>query len=451
MRLLTPFFVFAALPALAGGVPAQLPSGVSATGEFAEAKNISSDMARQLARIDADRQALNAAVGVLRRLPELAALGLNESRMEAFAVAVLDPVEQSTRSSTTGGRTVHQVEVVISLDEDTVHRVSILRKDREATARLLEISAKLAALRLQLVEQLIRLEAASGDAPAGVAAERQDTVVRMRVAQLSARVAAGLALTEESPASRRVSSPQGRERARRAAEEAVAIAPDSPEAHYAMGDVLMEEDQPEVAEAEYRKALGADSASASGHLKRANALRLEGKLPEAVAEFREAIRINPRDAQGHSDLALTLNTQGNTAEATAEYTEAIRLDPDCVDAHNGLAVILARQQRIPDAAVEFREIIRIDPDLVIGHYNLALALADLDMDAESAKELREVVRLNPNHYNAHYNLGELFRLEGKFDDAARQFREYLRLAPDTPQTQRNRQRAQSLAQSYEEP
>ena len=57
----------------------------------------------------------------------------------------------------------------------------------------------------------------------------------------------------------------------------------------------------------------------------------------------------------------------------------------------------------------------------------------------------------PNHYNARYNLGELFRLESKFDESAKQFREYLRLAPDTPQNQRNIQRANGLHQELREP
>ncbi|HWV93694.1 MAG TPA: tetratricopeptide repeat protein, partial [Vicinamibacterales bacterium] len=92
-----------------------------------------------------------------------------------------------------------------------------------------------------------------------------------------------------------------------------------------------------------------------------------------------------------------------------------------------------------------------DPDSTIGYYNLAYALADLDRDVESAAALREVIRINPNHYNAHYNLGELFRLEGKYDESAKRFREYLRLAPDTPQNQRNIERARGFVQKFEDP
>ena len=67
---------------------------------------------------------------------------------------------------------------------------------------------------------------------------------------------------------------------------------------------------------------------------------------------------------------------------------------------------------------------------------------------ESAAAFREVIRINPNHYNARYNLGELFRLEGKYDDSVKQFREYLRLAPETPQNQRNIERATGFIEKF---
>ena len=62
-----------------------------------------------------------------------------------------------------------------------------------------------------------------------------------------------------------------------------------------------------------------------------------------------------------------------------------------------------------------------------------------------------MIRINPNHYNARYNLGELFRFEGKFDESAKQFQEYLRLVPDTPQNQRNIERARGFVTTFQNP
>lgn len=277
----------------------------------------------------------------------------------------------------------------------------------------------------------------------------RDSSTGFKVKHLAARVAVALARTEESPASARVASTQGRRLARQLAETALSIGAGVPDAHYAMGDVLTDASQPESAEAQYRKALLVNPESSAGLTKLANVLRLSGKFPEAISELREALRINPDFAPAHSDLGMIFGSQGNSDEAISEYREAVRLDPDFIEARNNLAIALARQGRIPEAVAEFRQVVRIDPDSALGYYNLGIALADMDEDAESAEALREVVRINPNHYNARFNLGELFRLESKFDDAVNQFREYIRLAPDTPQNQRNIRRAQEFIETHD--
>jgi tetratricopeptide (TPR) repeat protein len=396
-----------------------------------------------MALFAAERKAIEEAAAKLGNLPEVKALQLKGDQVDAYAIGALEPVSEANRSSVQSNRTVYLADVVIKIDEAQVRRFTVLQKDRDATAELIRIGKEIEALYRRLEMQ---------SASPTFVLERQKMLTMLHIKILTAHVAAALAKTEEGPNSRRISTKEGRERARTFADQAIALDSDSPDAHYAMGDVLMELEKYDLADGEYRKALLVTKDSWRGHAKLANALRLEGKLPEAIAEFHEALRIDPNIAQVHADLGLTLNSQRQATEAMTEYREAIRLDADSIDAHNGLAIVLASQRRTPAAVEEFKEIIRIDPELVVGHYNAAIALADMEMDAESAAELREVVRINPNHYNAHYNLGELLRLEGKYDDAARQFREYLRLAPDnTPAAQRNRQRAAQLVRDYEGP
>jgi tetratricopeptide (TPR) repeat protein len=400
---------------------------VRVTGVHAAAPGESPELSRQLARVDAERQFQQQVEVGLENLPAIKALNLPATRLAAFIAAIVEPEEASTR--TTGS--TYRLDLHARLDADDIRRrLNALRKDHDAASAIDDAWS-----RMQILRQRI-----------GEAHER--TARALAVLQLAARVSAALARTEENPGGGRVPSADGSARAKRLAEAALALAPDSSDAHEAMADVWTDAGEPEAAEAEYRKALLADD-SARGHVKLAEALRLQGKLPEAATELRTALARDAKSARAHSDLGMVLRSQRNLTEAVAEQKEAIRLDPDYVEAHNELAVALAGLGRLPDAAAEFREMIRIDPDSAAGYFNLASVLADMDQDAESAAALREVVRINPNHYNAHYNLGELFRLEGKFDESVKQFREYLRLAPETQQNRRNIQRAKSLIEKFD--
>ena len=423
---------------------------IRVTGEHPMAKADTPDSAKQLALVDAEHKTLREAVARLQNVPEAKGLQLKPNQLDAYAAAIVDIQEQSARTATAASGAVYQVDVLLRLDaSETVRRLGRLHKDQEASHALVAVWKQAEELRQQLSEQTQRLAGpTSGDA-SNAAQERQRTLTALRVKQLTAQVTAALARIEERPVGGRAPSTEGRQRARRLAELALAMSSDSADAHYAMGDVLMDAGQPQAAEAEYRKALQGNAGLSAGHTKLANALLAQQRMPEAGTELREALRIDPAFVPAHSDLGLVLRAQGNISEAMSEFQEALRLDPDFVDAHNGLAITLAGQRRIPEAVAQFREIVRIDPDSAIGYYNLAYALADIDKDEESAEALREVVRINPDHYNAHYNLGELFRLEGKFDEAARQFREYLRLAPDTAQTRRNIERAKDFIKMFE--
>ena len=431
-------FLVWALPATAQSPAVEL----QASAEYRMSGPDALETGRKLAFAAARRKVLQDAVTRLQDTAELKALSLRANPLNALLPAILEVVQESTQSERVGAGTVYRVSVKVRLKaHEIARRMDKLRLDPNAVSELVEVWKHAEGLYQQLAQS------AGGGATSVV---EQDTLARrLQVNQLVFSVYASLARTEESPASSRIASEKGRQRALQLAEIAMVAEPDSQETHLAMGDALMNSEQAVAAEAEYRLALVIGPNSSRAHIKLADAIRSEGKPAEAIVELREAIRIDPNSATARSDLGFILAAQQQTAESISEYREALRLDPDLIEAHNNLAIALARQGKMPDAAAEFREILRVDPTSVLGYYNLAIALADMDKDDESAEALRQAVHFNPNHFNARYNLGEMFRLEGKLDEAVKQFREYLRLAPDTPQNQRNIRRATDFVQTHE--
>jgi tetratricopeptide (TPR) repeat protein len=435
---------------VATGASAQSAAiAIDVTGEHRVASGDTPDSARQLARVDAQRRAWQAAAAQLEGREDMKALQLAPRHIEAFTVVLLELEEQPSPTPSAATPVPVQVRLRGRVDGDeAVRRIALLRKDQDATYDLVEAWAEMQQLHQQLARET-ELRASLPDDKASALAQNQlKAVVALNAKHLSARASAALARTEPSAIGGRASSNDGRQRAKQLADAAIALWPDSPDGHDVMGDFFLDALEPDAAEAEFRKARLVEPESSSGRTKLAEALRLQGRFDEAIAELREALRIDPGSARAHSGLALAFRGAGKVRESIAEYREAIRFDPDLIDAHNGLAVVLATSGQLEEAVSEFREIVRIDPDSAIGYYNLAYALADLDRDVESAAALREVIRINPNHYNARYNLGELFRLEGKYDDSVKQFREYLRLAPEIPQNQRNIERAKGFIEKF---
>jgi predicted O-linked N-acetylglucosamine transferase (SPINDLY family) len=76
---------------------------------------------------------------------------------------------------------------------------------------------------------------------------------------------------------------------------AVDLAPDKPEAHRDLGEVLAHLDRLDEAAASYRRALDLDPAYAPAYRNLGNVLKTQGKLGEAIACFERAVALDPDD------------------------------------------------------------------------------------------------------------------------------------------------------------
>ena len=98
------------------------------------------------------------------------------------------------------------------------------------------------------------------------------------------------------------------------------------------------------------------------HLGMGNVFLNQGNPDRAAAHYRRALQIKPDYAEAHNNLGIIAMRKKNFAEAVHYYHEALRIDPHFVKAYNNIGVILAYQGKIGDAIAHFRAALRVDPD-----------------------------------------------------------------------------------------
>jgi TolB-like protein/Tfp pilus assembly protein PilF len=149
------------------------------------------------------------------------------------------------------------------------------------------------------------------------------------------------------------SSPVRLQRAEQYAKQALAIDPELPEAHVALGRVLADSYQYADAEREFRLATQAepDNTLAWDMLSWALAYQTPPKAAEAEKAAREAIRLNPSlgIAQYHLGRALYLQNRFPEAMAAFDRSEELREKGGYDAANIGRAQALAAQQRYSEA------------------------------------------------------------------------------------------------------
>jgi tetratricopeptide (TPR) repeat protein len=114
-----------------------------------------------------------------------------------------------------------------------------------------------------------------------------------------------------------------RDQARLEAEAALRLQPDLPEAHAALADYWVFEEDHLAAVAQFEQALAGFPNSGDLRLRLALSLRALGRWEEAVRELQQAIRSDPRNRGAYFEAALTYSRLRRYQDAIDDW------DRDC--------------------------------------------------------------------------------------------------------------------------
>jgi protein O-GlcNAc transferase len=207
------------------------------------------------------------------------------------------------------------------------------------------------------------------------------------------------------------------EEARQDFASAVALAPQLPEAHIAMGAILVQLDRPAEAVPELEKALrlkhGDTTAAvnlALAHEAIGKKLAAQGKSVDAETQIRAAIialpAIHPdageqdanaaQKAELEDVLGSLLARQKRWAEAEAAFRQALRIAPqEEAAAHMHLGVVLIEEKQYQVALTELNKAVDAAPDNAIAQLELGRGLAAADRDEEAVPHLEQALKLAP--------------------------------------------------------
>jgi TolB-like protein/Tfp pilus assembly protein PilF len=113
---------------------------------------------------------------------------------------------------------------------------------------------------------------------------------------------------------------------------------------------------------------------------------------EAEAEYRRALELSPNDADAHEGFALWLLCQGRTQEAIDWAQRGRELDPLAVTGDN-IAWILFQSRRFDEAISELRSTLAVQPESADALWDLGFALLGKDRPEEAIPVLEKTVSL----------------------------------------------------------
>ncbi len=128
-----------------------------------------------------------------------------------------------------------------------------------------------------------------------------------------------------------------------------------------------------------------------------NIVLQEGDPDRAIELFRRAIAVSPRYQAGHYNLANLLAARGETAAAIDYYRKTLEINPEAVEAHNNLGIALYSRGEIEAARGHFQTALEIAPLDPAAHYNLGLLLLNQGDPRSALPCLERARELKPDH------------------------------------------------------
>jgi tetratricopeptide (TPR) repeat protein len=194
-------------------------------------------------------------------------------------------------------------------------------------------------------------------------------------------------------------------RAKEAAERAVRLDPDLPEAQITVARVLRATGRPAEAVPILRRILGRDPGNAEAVATLAAVLQSSGDSAGAEATWKQLVEMRPTWWSSHKDLGGFFFRENRYAEAAREYQRAIELNPGVHGLYYSLGAVQVRQGRFESAIESLKKSIEIKPSS-LAWANLGTCQDLLGQFSEASNSFQKAISLSPGDYRFHVYLGD---------------------------------------------
>jgi tetratricopeptide (TPR) repeat protein len=208
--------------------------------------------------------------------------------------------------------------------------------------------------------------------------------------------------------------------------------PGSAELHFRLGKVLQYQDKPELAEAEYTKALKLDPSYVGALVGLGQVDARLGRHEEALARFEKAIDVDPRQPEAHLGRGGTLEVLNRPVDALAAYFRALELDPSLAPAMVRVAVLQLDRGQADQALVRLDQADLLTPDDPEIRYHKGLTLLALKQTKRAIDDLSFAANHAPNRADILVGLARAFEADRQPDRARIALDQALRLQPELP-------------------
>ncbi len=218
--------------------------------------------------------------------------------------------------------------------------------------------------------------------------------------------------------------------AQQAFNDALRVQPGYLPAILGLGNISLQQGNPEVALNYASHVIAASFWLADAHLLAGSALLLRGASDQAQRAFEIAAGLNPRSPEAQERLGKVLSVRGDYPDAEKAYEASLALAPGYAPALGGLADDLAKQGKTKQAMARIDRQIAASPKA----YQLQVAKAEFCIAQKdwscAERSYNQALVQNPYYINGYLALAHVYAATNRPDAMIRQYQNAIAKFPD---------------------
>jgi tetratricopeptide (TPR) repeat protein len=200
-------------------------------------------------------------------------------------------------------------------------------------------------------------------------------------------------------------------------EACTSLQPENAQAHYFLGNGLIEMNRLSEAEVSYRRAVELEPDYAEALTNLGSVLQMQDKTDEAIPFYEKSLELNPGSVNAISNLAIALQQLGRAGESIQQYKKAIEIEPDTAFLHFNLGVVQEAVEAWEDAAASYQRALELEPENVEILVNLGILFHESGAFEKAIPLYRRASTLSPNEPTLNHKLALALREQGSLDEA----------------------------------
>ena len=197
----------------------------------------------------------------------------------------------------------------------------------------------------------------------------------------------------------------------------------------AMAEVHLLKKEPGLAAQLYDKLLSGRPDSPKLWNERGIALHQDGRYADAAESYRRAVACDPKYALGLNNLGVALYHTGKAEASVEAFRFALKAQPSFIKARLNLALLLFKNKRLPLCLEAYRQVLQLEAEQPVAWNGVGLVLVEFKKLEDARNAYGRAIQARPNYAEAHYNLSFVLSNLGDYEGALRATKRALEIDP----------------------